>query len=91
MQEPLIITAISINVTLAKHGNGDKVSKWSLLQNSFPPPLTGGGEGVGELSSVSNLNGTFPPTLTLPRQGGGDVLAFCKRLVEIMFVLRRIR
>ena len=30
--------------------------KMSLLQNSFSPPLTGGGEGVGELSSVSKLD-----------------------------------
>ena len=39
-----------------------------------PPPLTGGGWGVGAATNGSK-GGTFPPTLTLPRQGGGNYFA----------------
>jgi len=42
---------------------------------SAPPPLTGGGWGVGE-DATCGYDGTFPPTLTLPRQGGGNILDF---------------
>lgn len=38
-----------------------------------PPPLTGGGWGVGEAAVASNHEEcNLPPTLTLPRKGGGD-------------------
>ncbi len=49
-----------------------------LLKNAYyrketPPPLTGGGRGVGDGVMSNNVdNGNLPPTLTLPRQGGGD-------------------
>ena len=36
-----------------------------------PPPLTGGGWGVGEETNC-RATAISPPTLTLPRQGGGD-------------------
>ena len=39
-----------------------------------PPPLTGGGWGVGAATNGSKY-GTSPPTLTLPRKGGGDFFA----------------
>jgi hypothetical protein len=39
----------------------------------IPPPLTGGGQGVGEAGTLL-FHGTFPPTLALSRRGGGKVL-----------------
>ena len=44
------------------------------LWNLAPPPLTGGGWGVGAAAG-SSKDGTFPPTLPLPRKGGGDFFA----------------
>ena len=41
------------------------------VRSPAPPPLTGGGRGVGE-APASGLRDNLPPTLTLPRQGGGD-------------------
>ena len=38
-----------------------------------PPPLTGGGRGVGEAANGVG-NGAFPPTPTLPRKGGGSLM-----------------
>jgi hypothetical protein len=43
-------------------------------RKSLPHPLTGGGQGVGEVATCRD-DGNFPPTLTLPREGGGDRLA----------------
>ena len=45
-----------------------------------PPPLTGGGQGVGDVGS-SNECGDLPPTLTLPRQGGGNILGSIKSTI----------
>ena len=41
------------------------------VRNPAPPPLTGGGWGVGE-APTSGAYGNLPPTLTLPRQAGGN-------------------
>jgi cobalt-precorrin-5B (C1)-methyltransferase len=46
----------------------------SHLHHITPPPLTGGGQGVGEGGSGSSTSPRdVPPSLTLPCQGGGDV------------------
>ena len=49
------------------------------LLSFLPPPLTGGGQGVGE-ATTNDDHGNSPPTLTLPfrpavwvRQGGGNI------------------
>ena len=39
----------------------------------LPPPLAGGGEGEGVVSSGGDGDGSLTPTLTLPRQGGGRI------------------
>jgi len=52
---------------------------------SAPPPLTGGGWGVGE-GAPCRYHGNFPPTLTLPRQGGGNVFDVCKSLHRKSFM-----
>ena len=64
-----------------------------LLQNYFPPPLTGGGRGWVNFQMC--LNGTFTPTLTLyprginPVKGEGIFLAFCKRFLMITTIKER--
>ena len=40
-----------------------------------PPPLTGGGQGVGEVATC-RFHIYFPLFLTLPRQGGGNFWFF---------------
>jgi len=61
-------------------------SVMSLMQKpwkSTPPPLTGGGWGVGD-NATCDYRGTFPPTLTLPRQGGGNIFDFHKHLTALL-------
>jgi len=49
----------------------DVLEKWRGLKN-IPPPLAGGGQGVGEGATGVNA-GNVTPTPALPRQGGGSM------------------
>ena len=64
-----------------------------LLQNYFPPPLTGGGEGVDELSNVSKWDfHPHPnplPTGHKPRQGGGDIFGILQEVLMITTIKER--
>ena len=50
----------------------------SLLQNTFPPPLTGGGEGAGELASMRVKLKFHPHPNPPPSRGRGHVWHFAE-------------
>jgi len=56
------------------HGDTYLALPMPSSESLLPPPLAGGGQGVGDVGdSTVSAHGDFTPTPTLPRQGGGRV------------------